>query len=129
MLWAGAIATLLSCGVGVVAGWRSRWRAMAVAGLVMAALAGVPVVTLWGCIASGEWGPWFSLFPVYAIGLFAAMATALGVLATAVATRGRRRMEGAAQRPARAAIVTQMLVLLAQLGVVLWMSGEHVPNV
>jgi hypothetical protein len=25
--------------------------------------------------------------------------------------------------------VVQMLVLLVQLGLVLWMSGEHVPNV
>lgn len=127
MLWVAAIATLVSCGVGVSAGWRSRWRAMAVAGLVMAALAGVPVATLWGCIASGQWGPWFSLFPVYAIGLFAAIAVALGMLATAIAARGRE--QAAPQRPARAAIVMQMLVLLAQLGVVLWMLGEHVPNV
>lgn len=129
MLWVAAIATLVSCGVGISAGWRSRWRAMAVAGLVMAALAGVPVVTLWGCIASGQWGPWFSLFPVYAIGLLAAMAVALGMLATVFATRGRRQTEGPPQRPARAAIVVQMLVLLAQLGVVLWMLGEHVPTV
>jgi hypothetical protein len=129
MLWVAAIATVVSFGVGIFTGWRSRWRAMAVAGLVMAALAGVPVATLWGCIASGQWGPWFSLFPVYAIGLLAAMAVTLGVLATAFATRGRRHEEVAPQRPARAAIVVQMLVLLVQLGLVLWMSGEHVPNV
>ncbi len=63
------------------------------------------------------------------IGLLAAMAVALGMLATAFATRGRRQTEGPPQRPARAAIVVQMLVLLAQLGVVLWMSGENVPTV
>jgi|GEM_PF-3770650 len=98
-------------------------------GLVMAALAGAPVVTLWGCIASNEWGPWFSLFPVFMIGLIAAVAVALGMLATAIVARGRGQGEQSRQPPARVAIVAQMLVLLAQFGLVLWMAGENVPNV
>ncbi|MFI4917743.1 MAG: hypothetical protein ACIAS6_14715 [Phycisphaerales bacterium JB060] len=124
-----AIATVLSCGVGIYAGVRTQWRALAVAGVVMAALAGVPVVTLWGCIASGRWGPWFSLFPVYAIGLIIAITIALGLLVAVIHALGRRIVDETPHPLASSALLAQTLVLLAQLGVVLWMAGANVPNV
>lgn len=129
MIWVCIILSLVSCGVGVFAGWRTRWRTMAVAGLVMAALAGVPVVTLAGCIASGQWGPWFSLFPVFAIGLIIAITIALGLLVAVIHALGRRIVDETPHRLASLALLAQTLVLLAQLGVVLWMAGKHVPNV
>lgn len=122
------LATIAAVAVGVLAGWRSRWRAMAVAGLVIAGLAAMPVVTLLGCIAADEYGPWFSLYSVFVIGTIAAVVVVLGMLVTAITSHGRRPAGEAPQRPARALIVLQMLVLLAQLGVVFWMLSETVPT-
>lgn len=122
------LANIAAVAVGVLAGWRTRWRAMAVAGLVIAGLAALPVVTLLGCIAADEYGPWFSLYSILVIGTIAAVVVVLGMLVTALATHGRRLAGAAPKPPARALIILQMLVLLAQLGAVFWMLSETVPT-
>ncbi|MEO1277457.1 MAG: hypothetical protein AAFV77_00680 [Planctomycetota bacterium] len=115
--------------MGVIACVRTKLGTLAAGGLLMALFSGLSVATLLGCMATDEFGPWFSLFPLFAFGVAGSAIAAFLMLVIAIVIWMKQSKQTSPRRLADTTILIQMLVLLAQIGVVFWMFSEFVPTV